>query len=81
LDELRTANAVIEAEGTSVDPEFGMVFSSLRSGSGFIFDPTDIAATNNHIVAGSSALLLALCSDQDAPERIPWLTNAKMGLA
>lgn len=45
----------VEAQGTFVDPEFGLVSGAGR-GSGFIIDPTGIAVTNNHVVTGAALL-------------------------
>jgi len=45
----------IEAQGTFVDPEFGLVSGAGR-GSGFIIDPSGIAVTNNHVVTGAALL-------------------------
>ncbi|MGD2158972.1 MAG: S1C family serine protease, partial [Anaerolineales bacterium] len=45
----------IEAQGTFVDPEFGLV-SGAGHGSGFIIDPSGIAVTNNHVVTGAGLL-------------------------
>ena len=56
LSELETAVIQIQAEGTFVDPEFGVQLNSAGRGSGFIIDPSGIAVTNNHVVTGSALL-------------------------
>lgn len=56
LDDLQRAVVRIEAEGTFVDPEFGLAFNVPSTGSGFIIDPSGITVTSNHVVAGSAFL-------------------------
>jgi serine protease Do len=46
----------IEAQGSFVDPEFGMMLNTAGRGSGFIIDPSGIAVTNNHVVTGAAFL-------------------------
>ncbi len=55
LDAVKSATIQIEAEGTFVDPQ-GTQTSSAGRGSGFIIDPSGIAVTNNHVVAGAAML-------------------------
>lgn len=55
LDAVKTAVIQIEAQGTFVDPEFGLMAFAGR-GSGFIIDPSGIAVTNNHVVTGAALL-------------------------
>ncbi|MCS6844435.1 MAG: trypsin-like peptidase domain-containing protein [Caldilineales bacterium] len=55
LDEVERAVVQIEAQGTFVDP-VGQVTSGAGRGSGFIIDPSGIAVTNNHVVAGAALL-------------------------
>ena len=50
------ATIQIEAQGSFVDPEFGMQLNSAGRGSGFIIDPSGIAVTNNHVVTGAAFL-------------------------
>jgi serine protease Do len=54
VDNVKDATIQIEAQGTFVDPEFGLQLNSAGRGSGFIIDPSGIAVTNNHVVAGSA---------------------------
>ena len=56
LSELEQAVIQIQAEGSFVDPEFGLQLNSAGRGSGFIIDPSGIAVTNNHVVTGSALL-------------------------
>lgn len=56
LDQVRSAVVQIEAQGTFVDPEFGLMLNAAGSGSGFIIDPSGIAVTNNHVVTGAALL-------------------------
>ncbi|MBP6016355.1 MAG: serine protease [Candidatus Promineofilum sp.] len=48
------ATVQIEAQGSFIDPEFGMQLNSAGRGSGFIIDPSGIAVTNNHVVTGAA---------------------------
>jgi serine protease Do len=54
LDDVKTATIQIEAQGTFIDPEFGLLVNAAGRGSGFIIDPSGIAVTNNHVVAGAA---------------------------
>jgi S1-C subfamily serine protease len=56
LDDLQSAVIQIEAEGTFIDPEVGLVVNGAGRGSGFIIDPAGIAITNNHVVTGAGLL-------------------------
>jgi serine protease Do len=56
LPDLQQAVIQIQAEGSFVDPEFGLQLNSAGRGSGFIIDPSGIAVTNNHVVTGSALL-------------------------
>lgn len=56
IDAVREATIQIEAQGTFVDPEFGLLVNSAGRGTGFIIDPSGIAVTNNHVVAGAALL-------------------------
>ena len=56
IDAVRDSTIQIEAQGTFVDPEFGLQVNSAGRGTGFIIDPSGIAVTNNHVVAGAALL-------------------------
>lgn len=56
LDSVREATVQIEAQGTFVDPEFGLMVNTAGRGSGFIIDPSGLAVTNNHVVTGAGLL-------------------------
>ena len=60
------ATVQIEAEGSFMDPEFGMQLNTAGRGSGFIIDPSGIAVTNNHVVTGS-AFLQVFVQGHDEP--------------
>lgn len=55
LEEVEGAVVQIEAQGTFVDP-VGQATTGAGHGSGFIIDPSGIAVTNNHVVAGAALL-------------------------
>jgi serine protease Do len=56
LQAVRRATIQIEAQGSFVDPQFGLQLNSAGRGSGFIIDPSGIAVTNNHVVTGAALL-------------------------
>lgn len=56
LEDVRLATIQIEAEGSFVDPLFGMQTNVAGGGSGFIIDESGIAVTNNHVVTGAGLL-------------------------
>lgn len=56
----------IEAQGSFIDPEFGMMLNAAGRGSGFIIDPSGIAVTNNHVVTGA-AFLQVWVGGEDEP--------------
>ncbi len=56
LQDVKNAVVQIEAQGTFIDPEVGLVANGAGSGSGFIIDPSGIAVTNNHVVTGAALL-------------------------
>jgi serine protease Do len=66
LQGVQNATILIEAQGTFIDPEFGMQVNAAGSGSGFIIDPSGIAVTNNHVVTGA-ALLRVWVAGEDSP--------------
>lgn len=64
LDDLRDAVVQIEAVGTFVDPQVGLLVNAGGRGSGFIIDPSGIAVTNNHVVTGAATLKVFLNGEQ-----------------
>lgn len=56
LDQIEGAVIQIESQGTFIDPDIGLVANVAGRGSGFIIDPSGIAVTNNHVVAGAALL-------------------------
>ncbi len=56
LKDVQKAIIQIEAQGTFIDPEIGLIMNGAGRGSGFIIDPSGIAVTNNHVVTGSALL-------------------------
>jgi len=63
LAEVKNAVVQIEAQGTFIDPEFGLQVNAAGSGSGFIVEPTGIAITNNHVVTGAAFLKVWLAGE------------------
>jgi serine protease Do len=57
----------IEAQGSFMDPEFGMQLNSAGRGSGFIIDESGIAVTNNHVVTGAALLQVWVGGESDDP--------------
>lgn len=64
LQDVKRAIIQIEAQGTFMDPEFGLVVNGAGRGSGFIIDSSGIAVTNNHVVTGSALLKVWVGGDQ-----------------
>jgi serine protease Do len=56
LEDVQNAVVRIEAQGTFIDPTFGLQVNSAGGGSGFIIHPSGIAITNNHVVTGAALL-------------------------
>lgn len=56
IDDIRQAVIRIQAQGSFVDPEFGLALNTAGQGSGFIIDESGIAVTNNHVVTGAALL-------------------------
>jgi serine protease Do len=66
LADVYKAVVQIEAVGTFVDPEQGMLANAAGTGSGFIIDEAGIAVTNNHVVTGG-ALFRVYVADEEEP--------------
>jgi serine protease Do len=56
LEDLESAVVQIEAEGSFVDPQEGLLLNQAGTGSGFIIDESGLAVTNNHVVTGAAIL-------------------------
>jgi serine protease Do len=69
LDDVEKATIQIVAEGTFIDPQFGLMVNAAGSGSGFIIDPSGIAVTNNHVVTGA-ALLKVYVGGETRPRNV-----------
>lgn len=65
ISEAEKAVVQIEAVGTFVDPEVGVVPNAAGRGSGFIISPDGLAVTNNHVVTGSALLKVWVGGDQN----------------
>ncbi len=63
LEEVQRAVIQIEFLGAYRDPAIGAVSGS-GFGSGFIIDPTGLAVTNNHVVAGAASLKVRIGGDK-----------------
>ncbi len=56
LEDVQSAVIRIVAEGSFVEPDVGLQLNVAGSGSGFIFDESGLAVTNNHVVTGAAFL-------------------------
>lgn len=65
LEDVGEATLRIEAVGSFVDPEEGMLLNEQGSGSGFIIDESGIAVTNNHVVTGAAFLKVYVDDDPE----------------
>lgn len=66
LEDVQSAVVQIVAQGSFLDPEFGMQMNAAGSGSGFIIDESGIAITNNHVVTGA-ALIKVYVAGESSP--------------
>jgi serine protease Do len=66
LEGVQDATILIEAQGTFIDPEMGVMVNSAGRGSGFIIDPSGIAVTNNHVVTGAALLKVWVAGEDQA---------------
>lgn len=64
LEDVQPAVIQIEFQGAYRDPAIGAVSGS-GFGSGFIIDPSGIAVTNNHVVAGAASLKIRIGGDKN----------------
>jgi len=65
VDDVKSAVIQIEAVGSFVDPQVGAVFNAAGRGSGFIIDPSGLAVTNKHVVAGAALLKVWVGGDSE----------------
>ena len=65
LEDVQSATIQIEAQGSFLDPEFGLMLNVAGLGSGFIIDESGIAITNNHVVTGSAFLQVYIGGDSE----------------
>lgn len=63
LSDVKAAVVQIVAQGTFIDPEFGLQMNAAGSGSGFIIDPSGIAVTNNHVATGAAFLKIYMAGE------------------
>ncbi|WP_322805955.1 S1C family serine protease [Thermanaerothrix sp.] len=66
IEDLKKATIQIEAQGTFVDPEVGLMLNVAGRGSGFIIDPSGIAVTNNHVVTGAALIKVWVGGETEA---------------
>lgn len=66
LQDVKKAIIQIEAQGSFIDPEVGLMTNAAGRGSGFIIDPSGLAVTNNHVVTGAG-LLKVWVAGEDNP--------------
>ncbi len=65
LQDVKSAIVQIEAQGSFVDPEFGLQLNMAGRGSGFIIDETGLAITNNHVVTGAAFIQVWVGGDSN----------------
>ncbi len=65
LSDAKQAIIQIEAQGTFIDPEVGLVLNSAGRGSGFIIDPSGLAVTNNHVVTGAALIKVRIAGEDE----------------
>jgi len=56
LADVRRSVVQIEAQGSFVDPQFGLQLNQAGRGSGFVIAADGLAVTNNHVVTGAGLL-------------------------
>lgn len=65
LESAESAVVQIEAQGSFVHPEFGLVENVGGRGSGFIIDPQGTTVTNNHVVTGAAFLRVRVAGEEE----------------
>lgn len=65
LSDAKQAIIQIEAQGTFIDPEIGLVLNGAGRGSGFIIDPSGLAVTNNHVVTGAALVKVRIAGEDE----------------
>ncbi len=65
IADLEQSVVKIVAEGTFIDPDFGLQLNSAGWGTGFIISEDGYAVTNNHVVTGAAFLEVWLAGDDD----------------
>lgn len=66
IEGVESATVQIVATGSFIDPDIGLQTDAAGAGSGFIIDPSGIAVTNNHVVAGAATIEVFI-SGQERP--------------
>lgn len=66
LADLESAVVRIEAFGRFVDPTDEPSIKATGRGAGFIIDPSGIAVTNNHVVAGAAFLQVSIAGEAES---------------
>lgn len=65
LDDVRKAVVFVVAQGSFWDPQTAAQVADNWSGTAFIIDPSGLAVTNNHVVAGAAILEVYLDGERE----------------
>ncbi len=65
LDDVRKAVAFVVAQGSFWDPQTAAQVAENWTGTAFIIDPSGLAVTNNHVVAGAAILEVYLEGEKE----------------